>query len=255
MIFFVHTPKTSGTTFEAIIAQNIRSEKMGFFYPLRKEIVDFEGEVKDSMEINFKNKGHLDYDFIVGHFTYGMHRFFNNKDYRYIATIRNPFKHCVSLYKAFRRMSPGYQAEILNGKENLFENFISLPAYRNMQTFFISGLAQKQINDNESDAFRKTTEIIAQDYLGFIFPDHFNRSLLLINRELRFRHLYYKKKNVAANRVQLPDGFEAIIQKYNTADLMLYDYLKKNFLLRPDGPGAYRMALYSLKNRIKNCLS
>jgi hypothetical protein len=196
MIFFVHTPKTGRTTFESIIQNNINFKDIGYFYPKIinfEDLLNYEKFVKESMRINFEKKGKNKFSYVIGHYTYGLHEFFN-VDFTYIATIRDPIKHYISLFKAFKRLPLEKQNIVLKDKPKTFENFIELYSYHNMQTFFILGLPLEEIKSNPQIAFEKTKKIIQEHYTGFIFTEYFNESLLLLNKELKFKKLFYKKK-------------------------------------------------------------
>jgi len=126
-------------------------------------------------------------------------------------------------------MSLEYQNIILKDKPKTFENFIELYSYHNMQTFFISGLPLEEIKSNPQIAFEKTKKIIQEHYTGFIFTEYFNESLLLLNKELKFKKLFYKKENVSKNKIELPLNYKELIMKYNEADILLYKYLLNLF--------------------------
>jgi len=59
MIFFVHTPKTGGTTFESIIQNNVNFKNIGYFYPKIinfEDLLNYEKFVKESMRTDFEKK-------------------------------------------------------------------------------------------------------------------------------------------------------------------------------------------------------
>jgi hypothetical protein len=111
--FFIHTTKTSGTTFMEVLRKDSENN-VGFFYPPKKEMDDFEKRIKEGPMYHLQNSPDWKkYNFIGGHFTYGIHEVLNAEQFKYIGVIREPLSHYISFYRAFLRMPEDYQNQFL----------------------------------------------------------------------------------------------------------------------------------------------
>lgn len=97
---FLHLNKTGGTTITDHIVKNLPSHKFLLLYP------DFKNKSKIKTEtilksLSFSDKNNL--KVIIGHQAYyGIHKFFPQRDVRYVTILRDPIKRIVSQYN-YRR--------------------------------------------------------------------------------------------------------------------------------------------------------
>jgi hypothetical protein len=228
--FFIHTPKTSGTTFTSIL-QSDPNNHVGSFYPPSRELFHFEQDVKDGPEHNLRlHPDWKKFNFISGHFTFGIHEQLCAKEFRYFGVIREPVSHYISLFKAYERMPNQFKAAILPSGQSI-HNLLELDYTHNMQTFFLSGLSMQEIREDEDRAFEKAMSNIEEHFEGVYPMDRFDEGLFLFKYRIGITPKYYKKRNVAKN---LPDSkwdanVENKIKAANGVDIRLYKALSERF--------------------------
>ncbi|MBP7388929.1 MAG: sulfotransferase family 2 domain-containing protein [Chitinophagales bacterium] len=228
--FFVHTPKTSGTTFMDVLASD-KNNRVGFFYPARPEMDNFEMRIKEGPSYNLeKNPDWQKYNFIGGHFTFGVHNTFKPEQFKYLGVVREPVSHFVSAYKALLRMPETYQNLLLPSDKSL-ENFISLEYLHNMQTFFLSGMSIGEIKKDKVKAYNVVIENYEKYFAG-IYPTHlFDEGLIYFKHKIGIVPQNYSSRNVARNNTNQVIKDETIekIALANDVDIKLYDYFVKKF--------------------------
>ena len=228
--FFVHTPKTSGTTFVDVLNRD-PDNKVGFFYPPKEEMHKFEKRTKEGPIYHLeKNPDWQKFNFIVGHFTFGIHETFNAKDFSYIGVTREPVSHYISTYKALLRMSQEFQGIILT-EQNTLDNFLKLDYTHNMQAFYLSGLSQKEIREDKERAYQVSIENSEKYFTGVYPTESFDEGLFYFQHKAGIKPQFYLKKNVARNKIQEGVSAEAVekIKQINDVDIRLYEYFRKKF--------------------------
>jgi len=228
--FFVHIPKTSGTTFVEVLRRD-RRNNVGYFYPPQYEMHLFEKRTKEGPLYHLeKNPDWQKYNFIVGHFTFGIHDVFKATNFKYIGVTREPVSHYISVYKALLRMPDDFQKIILP-EENTLNSFLKRDYTHNMQTFYLSGLSQKEIREDKERAYQVAVENCEKYFTGVYPTDRFDEGLFYFEHKAGVKPLYYHKKNVAANKLSDSLNEETLekIRDINDVDIRLYDYLSKRF--------------------------
>jgi hypothetical protein len=235
MIYFIiHTPKTSGTTFVDVLSKD-KSNSIGYFYPSRGEVYDFEATVKQRPHDHFMdNPDWQKFNFIAGHYTFGIHDIVkaNPAQFKYISTVREPVAHYVSLYKAFSRMSEPYKEYMLSKNNNKsIHALLDLDYTHNFQTFFLSGLSHAEIRKDKQKAYEITIENFEKYYAGIYLTEHFDEGLFYLKHKAGIKPLYYKKKNVATNNLdaEIVKGAIDRIMEVNDVDRKIYEYVTKKF--------------------------
>lgn len=230
--FFIHTPKTSGTTFVDVLSRDPRND-IGYFYPSSGEVYDFEKTIK-SRPYDHKeaNPDWQRFNFIVGHYTYGMHQVLEAEHFRYIGTIREPVSHFISTYKAMMRLSSPYRDHLLGeGSEHTIEELLAKPFAQNLQTFFLSGLSLAEIHEDKERAYRVCIDNFDRYFDGFCITERFDESMHLLARKNILRPMYYRRKNVATNSLMAPPAPKLIdsILAANDIDARLYRHVMMRF--------------------------
>lgn len=91
--FFVHIPKTAGTSLRSILERQYHADELLFFDPPNPYYLP---EVKQlfaaALELKPKTKA------VIGHFTYGIHTIPQVQDYTYITFFRDPVARAISHY-------------------------------------------------------------------------------------------------------------------------------------------------------------
>ncbi|MCF8258349.1 MAG: hypothetical protein K9J06_12410 [Flavobacteriales bacterium] len=231
--FFIHTPKTSGTTFVDVLSRD-RLNNIGYFYPSSGEVYDFEHTVKFAAPQRHlaNNPDWQKFNFIAGHYTFGMHEVLGAKEFRYIGTMREPIGHYLSTYKALMRMSEPYRRYLLGeGSEDSIYALLDLELTHNLQTFFLSGLSQQEIREDKEGALRITIQNFDRYFDGFCLTEHFDESMHLLKRKGIMKPTSYLRKNVATNRMdeRLDESLLTRVRQANDVDLKLYGHVVARF--------------------------
>lgn len=228
--FFIHTPKTSGTTFTEVLKADSRNN-VSFFYPPSENMLDFEARIKEGPKYNAqKNPNWIKSNFIVGHFTYGIHKDLDVKDFKYIGVFRDPIDHYISMYKNLLRMDHSFQNAILP-KGVSIENFLDLEYTHNFQTFFLSGLSLTEIKKDNIKAFEVCKTNIERDFVGLYPTDNFDKALFYFKEKIGLNPILVANRNVskAKESINLNSKIIAKIKEINKADYLLYNYLTQKF--------------------------
>jgi len=97
--FFIHIPKTAGTSLRELLYRNVAPELRLSVYP---------GNENDPSWVSYEKlslnpESYQDRQYFIGHFNYGLHRILGVPDAecRYLTLLRNPVSRVVSLYKHF----------------------------------------------------------------------------------------------------------------------------------------------------------
>jgi hypothetical protein len=125
-IFFTHIPKTASTSLQrGVIESKVAEEKQhrfsGLWSALKEEADEF--------------------DFLGGHYPYGVHRLYGVRDPRYFVMLREPVDRAISYYYFVRAAnSSSYthpRAEEV--RENTLLDFYQKPEFQNVQARFVAG--------------------------------------------------------------------------------------------------------------------
>lgn len=207
-----------------------KNNHIGFFYPPRPDMDDFEKRIKEGPFYNLeKSPEWRKYNIIGGHFTFGIHDVLKTESFKYIGVVREPIQHYISTYRAFLRMGDDYKDYLLPGSKSI-ENMLSLKFLHNMQTFFLSGLSIEEIRKDKERAYQTVIENSEEHFAGVYPTERFDEGLFYFKNKIGIRPLCYSKKNVAKNRVEeISESLRERIIEVNDVDVRLYEYFSKKF--------------------------
>ncbi len=238
---FVHIPKTAGSTVRSI---------------LRKQYDENEICFGNNEEVTSRLQTMCEKDLekikcFHGHFHYGIHQYLSNKPYVYYTMLRDPIEHVISEYFYVLRKPNNFAYEKV--KDMSFEEFICTEEFKdrtsNRQTFFISG-------GQENNLFLAKENLEKFSIIGI--TEMFDESLFLIGKELGWKDISYRKKNVTKKRPQIdefPKHVKEIIEENNQFDMELYRYAKELLEKRIEGLGSKEkneLRQYLLSQRARN---
>ena len=202
-LFFIHIPKTAGTSLRMSADQYFGREQIGLNYGFKaKETSDWvRDEIclnKDFFEIVNRHRAG-ECDFYTGHVHLKPHA--GVFEQRNIFTfVRNPVDQVLSHYNHFVQY---------NGFEGTLEEFICKPQFKNVQSGMLNGYQP---------------EIIG--YIGI--TENYNESLSIIN-DLYGIELVSRQLNVNSNPVvrNVEESDVKLILKNNVHDVALYNKAKE----------------------------
>jgi hypothetical protein len=207
-LFFIHIPKTAGSSFRVAAEQYFGAEATYYDYgkenkETHADILKYEYELKDrylaaqSVKQNAK--------FLSGHVIYPKYApFFNTKSV--VTFVRDPAQQVRSHYEHFSR---------LHGYNGNFEDFIKESRFANMQSKALNG--------------------IWNDAIGFIgITERYDESLALFNQyyDTDIQVLDINKNSAkSSNEYVLTEEELSLIREMNSQDFKLYEYALKRFEL------------------------
>lgn len=207
-LFFIHIPKTAGSSFRLAAEQYFGSDATYYDYgkgnkETHGDILKYEYELKDRYLAAKTIKQNA--KFLSGHVIYPKYApFFQPKSI--VTFVRNPAQQVRSHYEHFSR---------LHGYEGSFADFIKENRFANMQSKALNG--------------------VWPDALGFIgITERYDESIALFNKyyETDIRVLDINKNSAKSSGAYVLSEDElSLIRKMNHQDFALYDYALKRFEL------------------------
>ncbi len=227
-VVFIHIPKTAGSTFSNVLdRQYNNSYQISGLSPL------------ESLD-NFRNlplEERKKYDCVKGHLTSDILQHIYNP--LTITFLRDPIELFLSLFYYKKRAKWNKDYHLF--KDLKLEDFIDLApeiGNDNIQTRYLSETSTwhtsevgKNIQNLNNDFLSKAkTRLDDIDYV--LFVEDFDKSLLLLKKNLHWKNLHYSIGNRTSKRPQRSDIDKKIMDKIielNKYDLELYQYARNNF--------------------------
>ena len=202
-LFFVHVPKTAGSSFR-IAAEGYFGKNNTFFdygqdsSDTNKHIVELEYRKNDRLAVGVLLAQRA--QFLSGHVNYAKYgQFFKAKNI--VTFVRDPLQQVKSHYEHFTRHY-GYSED--------FETFVSKPQFSNLQSKYLKG--------------------VNVESLGFVgLTEEYEESLGLMNKyygfDIDFLSLN-KNSGKSGGHYELTSAEEKLIKKFNKDDFKLYELCK-----------------------------
>ncbi|NJM99220.1 MAG: sulfotransferase family protein [Phormidesmis sp. RL_2_1] len=164
---------------------------------------------------------------IKGHMYFGLHQYLNEPS-RYITFIRNPVKRVISLYR-YLRQSTHHKQHTLAANKSLAEFVVDCSLHNNGQTRFLAG---GKLLDSPELLLARAQENLHNHFTVVGLTERFDESLVLFKQHLNWANFpTYTQENVSdKGKSNMVDGKTlALIEKYNAADILLYQYAETLF--------------------------
>lgn len=234
--FFIHVPKTAGTTMLRIIKDRYPRGSVESLY-----LMPPEEEAARIAKIGPKTR------IVTGHVDYGYSRHFP-RPFRAFAMLREPVERMISLFYFVRRepSHPDHQA--------VREGTITLEAMSReqvgMQARFIAGYSPTEPVDLDV-LLARAKENLVQKIAVFGLTERFDETLLLFTKALGWKTRGYARMNVTRERPSqnaIDPAQLAAIRRDSAIDTALYDFATELFEQRIAGlPPEFASELAALR--------
>lgn len=258
---FIHNPKTGGTTIAHYLTKHMGKGQYLAFYP---EIYKDEISVIDKIK-SLSEKEMDSLNIIWGHRVfYGIDKYFNEREVRYIIFLRSPVERLYSMYNYLfglseeGKINEGQKKLISeNGKIFSFKEFIEKKT--NLQNGFIYQIITS--NNLKYGQIESTARI---EYIKH-FLDKMYFVGLTENKE-DFRFLLeilgfddtFEDQNISKKYIIREEKYDKDIVKRNTEDVMIYNYAKKLNIITKNkihGKAERKSIIKILKTWIKDLIN
>lgn len=230
-LFFMHIPKTAGTTLNDILKRKYQNKNILIDYGRR----DISETVQKISTLPEDRKSQV--KLLIAHVGFGLHNCFTHQNFNYITLLRDPVERLVSEYYFIRRKKDHpLHREIIKSGVNL-ETFVDGEILGqkhsdNCQVRFLSGEYgipyEKRITDELASAILQTAKQNLKSFSVIGTLDKFDETLLLIKEFIGLKDVSYIAKNTSGNQNKGYDLSDRILKKIitrNELDIELYKYV------------------------------
>ena len=227
-VIFIHIPKAAGTTFKEILWRQYGYRNSFKVQPSERTqpSLDKFRQFPESKKSRFR--------LIYGHMPFGLHRWLPQSA-AYITILRNPVERVSSEYYYVLRTPIHPLNSELVGKNLSLQDYIRKMAdmnTTNLQTRWVSGCVDfdsvmPPYEDLPANALDLAKENIKNCISVCGLTERFDESLLLMQKILGWKNVYYMRRNVGKRRAskdQLPAATLRLIEKQEEKDLELYEF-------------------------------
>lgn len=233
---FLHLPKTGGMTLRHYIYDNFGEDEYFFIKNDRNQTL------KESLD-EYADKNvfeSAEYKWYLGHFGYGIHKYINRDNLKYVAMLREPVDRVLSNYffvlsiKHHKWYKMGFKDSM--SLKDIYESRFHMALF-NYQTRILSSDdgfpvdLKKKPQLDEGDLEKAIKHIDNAFALVGVMED-FNGFMDLGVRKEIFPHSEYRVMNVNKTRLTNneiePDLIETV-RENNKLDKALYEYVKAKF--------------------------
>lgn len=223
LIIFLHLPKTAGSTLARIIQGQYAASSIISLYDsmLGEELASIPQSQLNHLRV------------VMGHLYFGVHNFLSGPS-AYITMLRDPVDRVISHYY-FVRQDPSHYLYDSAHKLSLQEYVVSCNRQEpnNDQTRLLAGKRDASSFGTCSDEMLDIAERNLAEHFAVVgITEEFDRSLILMKRNLGWRSPFYINQNVSRHRPR-KEGISLetlrVVQAYNELDIELYRFAKELF--------------------------
>jgi len=227
MLLFLHIPKAAGTTLQQIIERQYPSSQI---YSLgadsHQSIAEFQA---------WPQERQADIHILKGHLAFGFHESIP-RSCTYFTILREPVERTISYYYFVLQNPEHYlHQQVVSEKLDLSDVLgrKMTPDLDNGQARLISGVWNEvPVGEMTRVHLAQAKENLNNHFQVVGLANHFDASLLLLQKAFGWRRIFYTKTNITQNRppqtALSPETIEKILQ-YNRLDVELYAFAQQLF--------------------------
>ena len=229
MLFFLHIPKTAGSTLNYIIKNNFsdRAQEIRWHWTTWIAKGELQQKLKH-LDVNSKQLVH-------GHFVFGVHELSSSLEVKYLTFVRDPLKKAISGYHHVSRDAKAmYHSDYKAGRleDYLLDNRVL--ENDNGLVRRISGVGDEiPFGKIQEQHYDKAIENINKWFIAVGITEQFDLSIELFKSLGVFQKVYYWRQNTTKNKVAgKGDLSDAALKKFREAngfDYALYNYCLDKF--------------------------
>lgn len=235
VLYYLHIPKTAGTTFNAVLENYFRPEEIWPFHA-RDELRHIVGERLPHELARTPPEVLAQYRLIRGHYDYGIHRFLPRRPY-YVTMLRDPVPRILSLYRYIRRVpSHRLHDEIIGGTRgvrDLLDHPLAPRRFNDRQVHQLAGTLNSRMECLSSDETLARAKAHLQEVAFFGLAERFDDSLRLLYRTFGWEPLEaYRSLNVSppvSSRSVADETDRMHVARHNQLDIELYRFAQELF--------------------------
>lgn len=223
---FLHIPKTAGTTLHRIIDRQ---------YPRRARhwITRHHAGIQAFKELPLARRAEL--LMVRGHIPYGLHEYLP-RPAKYFTILREPVERVISYYYFVQSEPEHYLYDYVCTPgmtiRRYLEDRVSLQT-DNMQMRLLSGIwTAVEYGKCDRAMLDLAKQNLAERFAVVGLTERFDETLLLLQRALGWRDVFYHRHNVTQGRPRqkaLPQETLDVIAAHNHLDLELYAFARELF--------------------------
>lgn len=228
-IFFLHFPRTAGTTIDKIFSLNLSPENIIHIYS-KDEYNKYRIIEAEKLQNIKYITGHLLLEKLNPTTFYG-------QKVRAFTILRDPAKRLFSEYRFLKTWKNQHLYNFLNSNKVTFSQYITstdkLLFYRgkNFMTRCLSGDSLEKTNDLAA-SLEKAKYNLLNTFWFYGLQERFMESLLLLSEKANLNNILHQRHNalkLPAEDSNLSDEELQILNEYNWADIELYKFAEEHF--------------------------
>jgi len=226
LLFFVHIPKTAGTTLGGILVQHYGRDRVFACHPDRS-IVGYTAEDFLSFPAEKRNKFQL----VRGHFGYGLHEDYQ-EPYKYITILRDPVDRVISHYYYVLKRTDHYLHKKVTSENISLKDYVTSGMTGEMDNGQLRMLTgpkgyYAKFGTCTPELLELAKENLRNDFLVVGISERFDETLLVLREVLGVYTPFYlnlKVNNKRPKREKISEDVVAAIREHNQLDEELYNF-------------------------------
>lgn len=235
IIFFLHLPRTAGTTLNAVLHENFPPEAILTVYS-REDYQRCRMLDAEVLERTRLIEGHLNPESFEPPRLYG-------RPLRMFTLLRDPLERLVSEYVFQKSWPSNHLYAYLNENHISFQEYLTSDAPllkfrgKNFVSHCLAGVFAQDRDMDEVLALAK--KHLKECFCLVGIQERFDESLLLLSEEIGLHRLYYERRNMLRPGAisGIDDRDRALAAELNSADMELYAYACELFERRVEEAG------------------